>query len=143
MKKILPIIFVLSLISFDLLAQKLIAEDLKTRKIRKFKIGKTIGIFTSTDTLYCIKEYINPLTKDKEYKYVGDWVLLKINSQEKEIEVINSLDGERRIVKIEDINYVIFRREDDARYKQILLGGFVASGIWAAGTNSTLSHQKY
>lgn len=134
MKKVFPLL-IFVLIAFYSYSQRLVAEDLKTHKIRKVKIGKRLSVTTPTDTLYPIKQKYNPVTKQVEYKDVGDWILIKIDTKINEIELVNNLTGERKEINISDINEVIFRREDHAKYKQLILAGFVGGICWTALTH--------
>lgn len=134
MKRTFLILIVLLAMS-NAFAQRLITEDVKTHKIRKVKIGKRVGIYTTTDTLYSIRESYDSISKQLKYENTGDWILRTINDEDGNIEVENELSGEIRIIDTRSIKELIFRREDDARYKQLILFSFLGGLAWAAASD--------
>jgi hypothetical protein len=130
------------LVIYQVSSQHLIAEDLKTNKERKVKIGKELGVFTKTDTLYCITEEYNSITNETDFKYTGDWILTSINSKKGTIQLTNNMDGKIETINTNEIVQLIFRRQDNAKHKQLILGAFTGGLIWSVGASNEQDGQK-
>ena len=118
----------------------MLVQDLDKKKTRKVEFGKELSVITRTDTLDFYEPIFNQETEEWEEVWSGYWYLSKINLDEKTIVLWNNLDERQVTIPVAEIETLIFKLDDRAVYRKILLGVSFGGIAWAAASkNSTQS----
>lgn len=118
-------------------SQHLLARDLEKDKVVKVKFGKELSVITKTDTLDFFNTVFNEESQEWEDVWTGYWYLAGMDADNKSITLWNNLTEESVDLATDDIEQLIFKRDDRGVMRKILLGTCVGGIVWAAASKNT------